>query len=95
MQVARQGKMLEGGVGGSIAPTAVSTLKRSGKMCARGVERGTNGTLCARVERNGTTSYKTKFHLMQFLHMAGMVLSQVQMVMYYGFYNIFFINFIS
>lgn len=38
MQVARQGKMLEGGVGGSIAPTAVSTLKRSGKMCARGVE---------------------------------------------------------
>lgn len=31
MQAARQGKMLEGGVGGSIAPTAVSTLERSGK----------------------------------------------------------------
>jgi hypothetical protein len=28
MQAIRQGKMLEGGVGGSIAPTAVSTEKR-------------------------------------------------------------------
>lgn len=28
MQAVRQGKMLEGGVGGSIAPTAVSTEKR-------------------------------------------------------------------
>lgn len=63
MQAARQGKMLEGGVGGSIAPTAVSTLKRSGKMCARGVERGTNGTLCAQVEvkRNGTIKSYVSF----------------------------------
>ena len=71
-------RRIEGGVGGSIAPTAVSTLKRSGKMCARGVERGTNGTPCARVERNGTTQYKKKSHLMHFLHMVGMVLHLMQ-----------------
>jgi hypothetical protein len=34
MQAVRQGKMLEGGVGGSIAPTAVSTEKRQRLECA-------------------------------------------------------------
>lgn len=48
MQAVRQGKMLEGGVGGSIAPTAVSTLERSGKnvrpRCGERNERNTMRT---------------------------------------------------
>ena len=41
---------VDGGIGGSIAPIATAPRSGAVKMCARGVERGTNGTPCARVE---------------------------------------------
>jgi len=41
---------IDGGIGGSIAPIATAPWSGAVRMCARGVERGTNGTPCARVE---------------------------------------------
>ena len=47
--------LIDGGIGGSIAPIATAPWSEAVRMCARGVERGTNGTPCARVKRNETT----------------------------------------
>ena len=69
---------IDGGIGGSIAPIAIAPQSGAVKMCARGVERGTNGTPCARVEVK-----RKRHHTSQNLHHMQTVLHQVQVQKWY------------